>query len=252
MTQVNTGCKKCYFAKPATSDNPCSFFIVDAIKDIKTVSVVDDFYYIKDYQCRYGVSTDTVENKLTEFDIDITEYVKQQAAIKYTLYVKILDPTQLEQTCDNILRLSILPQSLNIVVDNSDNIVSTKQLLEDRFRDSAFKWKLHNFLEDQSDENQLHTSLCTDKNLTLSHYLWITNDKILSKHLDEDSINNLNYILNINQPKLALLTSKLSDKYFYGLFISLNNIQAIWKQQGKNISEIIANMYPASDIQYYD
>lgn len=253
MKQSNTSCEKCYFAKPADSDLPCAFFIIDAIKDLRKIDTVNSYYYINDYQCKYGVSKNIAENRLSDFNIDITEYAKQQTAINYSIYIKLynLDIDNIKTVCYQIKQLSIAPKSINIVFDNASSFNTIKDTCTAEFSGLDFTWKLHNFLEQQTDEDQLHTCLCTDKQLSTSQFIWILNDTILNICSLNDSINHINYLCNIEQPKLAIFANNCTDIYFYGMFISLENLKGLWTHEGRNLDSAIKKLYPL-DLQRYD
>lgn len=246
---LRTNCSKCYFSDRADSEIPCQFHIPEAIQEIKKIDIVDGFNYIHDYTCRYGVSKEVVDNKIKEHNVDILEYAKHQAALKYILYIKFTKYNFLE-VCDKIKQLSIMPQFVHLAFDTDYEFQNTNKLAEEQFADCAFKWKLHRFLEKQPDNKQLHISLST--NQPMSKYIWILKDDMLDLCIPNDSINQINYIMNIEQPQLAILHNGIESSYFYGLFMTLENLNGIWSNISDDLDSAIRSLYSSSDIKIYD
>lgn len=249
---LHTNCAKCYFADKVNSTIPCKFYIPDAIKHIKTIDTIDDFFYIHDYTCKYGVSRDAVENKITQQhkDINITEYAKNQAGIKYVLYIKITS-FDFINICKQIQSLSISPEFVHMVFDVDYDIQNIAKIAEQQLKNAPFKWKLHKFLENEPDTEQLYVSFSTNK-VSKANYIWILNDTLLVECANNDSINLINYIINIEQPLLAILKKNVMTEYFYGLFMSLDNLHGIWNNLSHNLDKSIKSLYNDNDIQSYD
>lgn len=246
---LHTNCLKCYFSDRIDSETPCQFHIPEAIKNIKKIDIVDGFNYIHDYTCRYGVSREIVNNKIKEHDIDIFEYAKHQAALKYILYIKFTKYNFVE-VCNKIKQLSIVPQFVHLAFDTDYKFQNINKLAEEQFVDCTFKWKLHRFIEAQPDNKQLHISLST--NQPISKYIWILKDFMLDRCIENDSINQINYIMNIEQPPLAIMHNKTESSYFYGLFMTLENLNGIWSNISDDLDLAIKSLYNSDDIQTYD
>lgn len=250
---LRTNCSKCYFSNTVSSDKPCAFFIPDAIKSKKKLDIVNDFFYINNYICKYGVARDTVENKiLKEHDIDIMEYAKYQASLKYILYIKITNQDFIE-TCNRIKSLSIIPQYVHIAFD-VDYVFQqdVTKIAEEQFANCSFKWKLHKFIEDHPDYKQFYISVSTNNQLSQIKNIWIITDTILVDYLNNDSINTINYIMNIEQPGLGILNSSKSTEYLYGLFMTTENLRGLWNNVSNNLDAAIRSLYTDKDIELYD
>lgn len=250
---IKTNCLKCYFADKAGSQQPCVFHIPEAIKDVKTLDIVDDFFSINDYACRYGVSRETVEQKILKDnpDINIIEYAKHQARIKYILYIKVNKHNFIE-VCDNIKSLSIAPQLVHICFDINYDFKDIPKLAQQQFTDCSFKWKLHKFVEDEVDYKQFHTSVSTNNELLTIKNIWILNEDMLTECAQNDYINTINYIMNVEQPKLAILKHSKAKEYLYGLFMTTENLNGIWSSVSQNLDPAIRSLYGDDDIQEYD
>lgn len=251
MTRINTSCENCYFASEASSEKPCEFFIPDAIKDTKKVEIKNNYYYLTDYQCRYGVSKQAYETKIKDMNIDIVEYAKSQAIPKYILYVYIKgDDLTLRQVCENINKLSIRPERIKIAFDHTFNVANAADICEELLGKN-FNWKLHYFFDEQPDYNMLNVAITNDNPLTFCKFIWILDDKLLDWVVKNDLDNKINFMVNVEQPPVAILHTKKASGYFYGLFMTLENLIGIWSHVSKNISKAIEESYKDS-INYYD
>jgi hypothetical protein len=251
MIKLNTSCEKCYFAHPASSEKPCDFYIPDVVQDTKKLEIINDFYYIHQYRCKYGVSKETAEGQLKNFDVDIHEYAKHQVVPKYVLYVKTTTPEAFERVCTNLIKLAIPPQFVHLVFDYDFNITNIQQTADKILTDANFRWKLHRFLEEKKDWQQLYVSLSTDQNVAKSDFIWILNDQMLDIAIENDYINKINFIINVQQPDLGILTNHLSDNYFYGIFMTLDNLDGIWQHVNYDIDTAIRTLY-TNDVGFYD
>lgn len=251
MSQVNTNCEKCYFSNVITSDKPCEFYIPDALKDKKSLKEINSFFYIPNYRCRYGVSKDTAKEKLQDFNIDIKEYAKHQVIPQYTLYIKILQSETFEQTCLKLKQLTIPPKYVHLVFDVNFDMTNIQKIADKILTDATFRWKLHKFLEDKPDYEQLYISLSTDKYIIKSDFLWILTDSMIETAIQNDDINQINFIINVEQPNLGILHNSTARDYFFGIFMTLNNLFGIWEHIGYDIDSAIKTLY-TNDIGFYN
>lgn len=249
---LRTNCSKCYFSDTVSSDRPCVFFIPDAIKDKKRLDVIDDFFYIDNYTCKYGIARDVVENKiLKEHPIDIVEYAKYQAGLKYILYIKIKQQ-DFAETCNRIKSLSILPQYVHMTFDTDYDFQNTTTIAQQQFANCQFKWKLHKFIENQPEYKQIYLSVSTNTQLLQYKNIWIVTDDLLIDYANNDCINTINYIMNIEQPLLGILNHTKATKYLYGLFMTTENLYGIWSNVSNDLDSAIRSLYKDNDIELYD
>lgn len=251
MSHLNTSCERCYFASPVDKEKSCEFFIPDVLKDKKQLEEVNGFYYIHNYRCKYGVSKESAEGPLKQFDVDLKEYAKNQVIPKYELYLKINSGENFEKICENIKKLAIAPQSIHLVFDYDFDVTNVQPTADRVFKNATFRWKLHRFLEEKPDYEQLYVCLSTDQYVAKSDFIWILNDTILETCIINDSINRINFIINVEQPDLGILNYRLSENHFYGIFMTLDNLDGIWQHEGHDIDQTIKSLY-IDNVGFYD
>lgn len=222
----NTVCSGCYFAQEINSATPCVFDIPNIVKEYKTIDTRNNYYVIKNYSCRYGFSKKTYSENIDKFtDIDIIEYVKKQNIVKYSLAL-ILDKKQnCKNLIDKINSLSIKPQYLTIIC--YDKGQELHQLLQSELK-PYIEHKVHNFLDDISGPRALHVALETNKS-KIGNLMWILKSSDMEQVLKDDSIQNINYIINVEQKPAHYYKSSHIDSNFSGIFINTNNYWTLSK-----------------------
>lgn len=251
MTQKNTNCKKCYFAKETTNHNDCVFGIPSAIKNLKKITVIDNYNYIENYTCRYGISQDVYNTKIKDMNIDIEDYARTRAKPKYILYVHVTgNDINLENVCFNITKLNVTPTkvkiSFNKEYDRKNAVAICEKLLP-----KSYEWKLHYFMDKQDDANMLKASLATDNPESYAQFVWILNEQILNYAVKFNLDQKINYIINVNQPDFGLLHTKQTTDYFYGSFITVSNLNVLLSNKEYTIGEIIKHNF-INNLTYYD
>lgn len=144
---TKTQCDKCMFSDTVSSDNPCEFNIPNKIKDVKTLSIKDDFYEIENYRCLYGFSTNQYNQNIENFkQIDIHDFIKEKASIKYYAIIdtRRLSEQEFLDLIKSINNLPIKPRYCSIIV-NPNN----PDLLYQHIRNNLIchKWTIHVFIE---------------------------------------------------------------------------------------------------------
>ena len=132
---ANTHCKSCMFSKETNSDNPCDFGLIEIIKDHKEISVVDNFFYIKDYKCNYGFSEHIyTTNPELQKEIDIKNFILDKAKLQYYLVldIRLLSLEEIKNEISIIKKLDIKPKFISFISSNeqktSDIIKTIKSL----------------------------------------------------------------------------------------------------------------------------
>jgi hypothetical protein len=246
----NTLCEQCYFVNPIGSEYSCKFGIPEAIKENKVITSVNGYNKIHNYVCRYGISKNVVENKLKEFDVDIEEYTKSRALPKYLLYVAINENDDFNKLCDYINSLDIQPKALSIIFPSQYNVQFVQKICETKFG-KKFNWKLHMPIVNQSRYEIAYNLLSTDTRLGDSvDYILFANVNTIQNIIANNSLNQLNYILNIEQPDLGVFIRSGVEDYFDGLFITANNYKNFSIINRDIITEIKNNF--KDTINYYD
>jgi hypothetical protein len=219
----NTLCKKCIFAESMDSDNPCSFDIPSIIQKSGRLENEDGFYKINNYTCRYGFSKEIYEKNIDKFsNIDMIEYVKTQNIVKYSMILLISNTSYNSEIIKKISTISILPEYITIICYQDGGLIQHDML---RYN-PAIKYKIHNFLETVSYEKAIHIALETNKN-KLSNLIWIIKDTSVSTYIENDSIQNINYLINVMQnPAFYYKSSKLNSQ-LDGVFINTDNYDTL-------------------------
>jgi hypothetical protein len=215
----NTPCEKCYFAQKISSNNPCVFNIPNLIKDYHKIEIAEDYYRLTNYSCKYGFSKKTYEENIDRFhDIDMIEYVKTNNIVKYSLALILKENDTCESVYNSIHKLSILPYYITIICKH--NTESLHKMLQSS--DKYIKYKIHKFLENIPEPQALHIALETNKN-NIGNLLWILDTNGLDYCVEQDSVQNINYIINVIQRHAHYYKSKYLNSQFNGIFINSNN-----------------------------
>jgi hypothetical protein len=251
MSNINTSCKKCYFAQEASSEKSCEFYIPEAIAANKKIEVIDNYNYIHNYLCKYGLSKDKADEISTnKSEIDLKVYAKSRVAPAYDLFCILSDNDDIENICDHIIKLEIKPERINLSFKRDYDMKRAQSVCE-KILGNKMSWKLHYFLEDKPAYETLHIATSTDDKLSSCKFIWIVNQAILESAINKDSINRINYIVNVDQPDTAILMSKISVDYFYGIFLTIDNMNGIYKNVNPNLGQAIEESYKDT-IVYYD
>lgn len=214
----NTLCENCLFAKTITSDQPCVFGIPNLIGETYSVENHNNYYKLINYNCRYGLSQKTYQENIDKFTgIDLIEYIKQQNIVKYSLSIVIQDD-DVDGTFKLLNSLSIKPYYITAICYNNGGLLHNLLLKQDPY----IPYKVHNFIEDIPAAQALHVALETNKN-KVGNLMWILNDSSLKLCVENDSIQNINYLINVTQQPAHYYQSKNINSSFNGIFINTNN-----------------------------
>ena len=217
---INTICNDCYFAQPTTSDKPCVFNIPNIVQEYKNIETYQGYNIIKNYNCRYGFSKKIYNEHIDKLSsLDMQEYVKQQNIVKYSIGLIVETEDSFESCVDSINRLSIKPSYITIICYADGN--KLYDLLKSNLK-FDIDYKVHNFLENISGPRSLHIALETNKN-KVGNLIWLLNYDSLTKVVENDSIQNINYIINVEQKPAHYYKCSSIDSQFYGIFINMNN-----------------------------
>ncbi len=246
----NTLCEQCYFADTAESEYGCKFGIPAAIKDNREITVQNGYYKIHDYVCRYGVSKTVAETKLKDLTNNIEEYAKSRIVPKYLLYITLSETDNFNLICDKIDKLSIQPKALSLVFPMKYDIQSVQLICETRFG-KRFNWKLHMPIVNTSRYETVYNLLSTDNRLSNTvDYIFFVDSDTLTDAIQNDTINQLNYMINVEQPNFGGFVKSQSNDYFRGLFITANNYKNLSIINRDIVTEMFSNFKDI--INYYD
>jgi hypothetical protein len=214
----NTMCKDCYFADTASSDKPCFFDIPNIVRNSNKIEVIDNYNKINNYICRYGFSKKIYQENIDKLhNVDMIEYIKQSNIVKYSLAL-VIKNSEAENIYQKIHQLSILPYYITIICyKDAQQLHSLLQSPQ-----NYIKYKIHKFLEEIPASHALHIALETNK-AKIGNLLWILDENGLDKVLEQDSIQNINYTINVLQTPAHYYKNKNIDSQFNGIFINTNN-----------------------------
>ena len=226
---IKTKCKTCLFADYADSENPCAMDIINHVKDKKSLDIVDDFYEISPYRCAFAFSINVYKNNINTIgSIDnLKNELTQRAKIDYYMVV-FLDPTHIDQVCESISQLNILPKFISIIVNDNNETASLINKLNVQLPKNVM-WKLHNILGELSLQESLDTVFKTNTHVSGITYLWINKSNSYSSW--NSDVKNINDIIVLEQPYINACFRKDND----GLFLTFNNYNNILESYGKDI-----------------
>jgi hypothetical protein len=236
----NTNCSKCLFANKASSDNPCEHGMIDHLKGIKRMKIVDDFYVIEEYACKMGFSKEVYEaNKDSVTIEEIKREVVARSYVKYYLMLNLTDSNieQITEMCDKIKAMDIKPSFVSFMIfpssNNKEKIDTLKQVIG-----GAFDWKAHNFIESISIDDAIHMTLDTNFKKYDSNFILLYDINSINE-INED-MNELNSDIIIDQ-KIHHYGRKNGTSGLQGLFLHFDNYQML-RSIDKDIMEAFKSM----------
>ena len=251
----NTYCKNCMFAGAADSEESCSMKIIDSIKDSKSITVKENYNYINNYICKYGLSKETYFKYYDEFHkIDIKSYILNKKLLNYYLVIDFTNSSSsVKECCENINSLSILPNFISFIFYNnndSKNIIDTiGENLE-----KSIKWKVHNFLENIDKNDMLEVIFDTNSNANNTDFFWISTPENIVEMIEKDSINNINYIVHVLQPSCGFLKFNKNKDNYNGLFMTFTNYKSIKESIKKTLDLALQELIDLNPdhVMYYE
>lgn len=222
----DTVCNKCYFAKPIGSSKPCEFDIPNIIKESKTIESNQDYFIIKNYVCRYGFSKKVYEENIDKLShLNMIEYIKEQNIVKYSLVLVLEKNTDYKIIVDHINNLSIKPHYITIICYEEGSYINKYLQLN---LSKHIQYKIHNFLENITGAHAFHIAMETNKS-KIGNLIWILDKNLLEHVVANDSIQQINYLINVEQKPAHYYKCSKIDSNFYGIFININNYLSLSK-----------------------
>lgn len=248
----NTHCKNCMFSQSTESTDPCDFGIIDIIKGHKELSVIDNYFYIKDYKCSYGFSENIYnDNPELQKTNDIKTFILDKAKISYYLVMdcRLLSIRDLLLKVETVKNLDIKPKFISIIISNEQNIKRTIDCVHKSLSGSSVDWKIHSFLNSASFNDCINIlAETTIKNLDNTQFILFDEGSEYSKNINS-MINYLQYSFKIMQSKNYCIALELDNLNMMCLYISL--YKSIISTISRNILEGI-NSVPNLNIGFYD
>lgn len=252
----NTHCKNCIFSSKVTNNEFCSFDIINNIKNKKECIIKDDYWYIKNYACKFGLGKNTYESiikSIADGDIDIKQQIILRNMIKYYLIINYNNINYpIDEFCQQLNSLEIVPKYVSVLFYKQTkeymlNVLNTfKTVL-----DCKIQFKIHHFIDHLTVDEAIFSALETNTNKNNSNYLWILNIDSVQNVAKRGDIQAINYQINIEQPVCNLLKSKYSTDDLDTLFCNFENYSGLTKNINQSLSIAIKSI-PNLIINYYD
>lgn len=186
----NTHCKICLFANSTESETPCEYNIISEIKDYKEISILDNYFYVKNYKCLYGFSKELYnEQKENLGGLDkIKDTIIARSLLPYYLIVNLASMSyeQISVVIDQINNLEIKPALISFIINTGYEGSISKQIDIINNLSSNIKWKIHSFIDSSSFEYRCN--IAAETNLSDSKSSFIMFYDVSAEYLD---INNL-------------------------------------------------------------
>lgn len=250
--KINTNCERCLFSDIASSKEPCKFDIINHIGINKNLKVVNDYYYIDNYQCQYCLSKEVYLKNKDQFDsVDVIEYIKQKVLLQYYLIIDCNQSIDVDAILSKIMNLSIAPKFVSFIVRNeeSDSVPNLIKRLSQA--ETNFIWKIHDSDKEIEFDEILKSVLDTNIKICKSRYIWIRSyDQLMN---DNDEISIINYLVNIKQDSVSVLCSSESDT-IHSCFLNIKDYEDLIT----NVSSCLYNAIKTVvndkklEIGYYD
>jgi len=236
----NTLCENCLFSDHASSQSPCEHEVIKHIKDTKTLKIDNDFYVIENYMCKMGFSKKAFDSNSEKYSLEeIKQEILKNACIKYYLVMDITETNseQLSNTCSKINELKIPPKYISFLIFSENSKDKIELLKESKI--TNVEWKAHSFIADVDKNNGLHLALDTNLKKNNSQLLLFYNIDDIDD-LDQD-VNEINTIVNIEQPAFHILKKNNKENTMDGLFLSFDSYEYA-KSQNKDIIRAISDL----------
>jgi hypothetical protein len=246
---ANTHCKLCLYAKEASSDEPCEFNIISYIKDIKEITTLDNYFYIKNYRCLYGFSKDKYINEKDNLDsMDLKQHIIQEAKISYYLVVDMrsLSNEQIKTYIDYINNLDIKPKFLSLIARTSTDILEKIDIFNQTIA-KEIKWKAHAFIEDVTFNNCLN--IAAETNVTDSDCRFLMAIDAKKDNNLNDMVNHCHYMFRVLQDNVHLIMKSQDD--LNGIFIPVAIYKSMINAIGGDLIKALS-MIPNIIIKNYE
>jgi len=248
---TSTHCKNCIFSHEASTSNPCEFNLIEIIKNDHDLSIVDNFYYIKDYKCCYGFSKNVYSaNQELVTNIDIKNWIISKAKLSYYLIIDIrnLEQDKIDKKILEISQLDIKPRFVSFFASNSQDIKIIISSAQNQLNGYGIDWKVHSFL----DSLPLNDCINIAAETTISSFtdivvLFIEDCSRFNKPINE-YINYLHYKFKLIQDGAHCV---LEDNSLNLLSMYISVYKSIISNTGKDILSALQKI-PQLKIDNYD
>jgi hypothetical protein len=246
---INTSCETCCFAKTSDDNNHCLFNIINSIKDLKKIDIVDKYYYIHDYQCKYGFSKKIFDqNKDVLSDTSkLIDHIKIKNLIKY--YLVIDCPYNIDYTTISKINNLTIPPSYISFLSHQEISPDMVRTLEKHMKEGIV-WKVHGYIDNTLTlGDKLRVALDTCKFIHNAQYIWINHLNYVSSVLSNEIVEHINFVINVEQPICNFLKSHVSDN-IYTTILNTQTYQHITKNIDHDLEKGINTL--SNTMKYYD
>lgn len=249
---ANTHCKNCMFSKTADSTQPCEFDIIDIIKDSKELSVVDNYFYIKNYKCHYGFSEKVYESNPELQKIgDLKSFIVEKTKLVYYLVIDIrrLSELEIHNKISIIKNLDIKPKFVSFIASSQNqNIKNIIDLVNENLNNHSIDWKVHSFINSISFNDCINIAAETTVQ-PINGLQFLVFDAGEANELINNVINHIHYTWIITQSGNYCFVNEKNNINLLSIHIAL--YKAVISTNHKDIIEVLNNI-PNLDIGEYD
>jgi hypothetical protein len=233
---TDTYCKMCAFND---TENQCHFNIPTYL-DNKEIQQKDGFNLIKDYKCLYGTSKDSIsENSPFE---KLAEYAVAKNHIRYYLFVDLID-YDIDKILDivNIInKLDIKPKFVSFFIKIKPKTYEIAHKIQETISEDI-KWKLHNFMGNDTVEHARYVNIATNINANNSSCIafWKP-DSSQRDTLLNDRINFVQFFQLVKQDTAHVIAESLDN--MDGMFMPFLVYKELIDDESRNIITAIDNV----------
>lgn len=224
---ANTHCKNCMFSKEAKTTDPCDFGIIEIIKNSKELSIIDNYFYIKNYRCAYGLS-ENIYNQYPELQKtdNIQNFVADRAKLKYYLLLDLrnLSNVDIISKIDEIKTFNIKPKFISLICNQDSHDQNLISQIHKSFKGSSISWKIHLFLHSIPLNDCINIAAETtipnfDEKITALIINDYTNKEV--NNLFNDHINYVHYVFKVLQNDTYCIANETNSLNMMAMFTSL-------------------------------
>lgn len=205
---TDTYCKMCAFNNEI---NECHFDIPKHID--KEIEQRDGYNLIKNYKCLYGTSKESISDNATIQDL--AKYALSKNHIRYYLFINMTeseyDANNVSYIIDILNNLDIKPKFVSFLLRIKPGSHETAQKIQSSL-DPKIKWKMHNFLGNDTVNHCTYVNIATNINANGSNCIIFfkpdnsENDKLLN-----NKINFIQFSQLVKQENAHVIVQSLDD-----------------------------------------
>lgn len=212
---TDTYCKYCAFSN--LEEKTC-FFDIPSLLPPEQIENKEGFTFIKNYQCRYGIS----EHDIKDHNIPLEELKRhaiKRNLIRYYIFFDLTEkePEYIKSLVTIINNLDIKPKFISFLLNLKDNNHQLASFVGSNL-DQSIKWKVHNWIKQDSLDHCRYTILATNLGANNSNCILFCKpkDDINTKTINS-RVNYLHMSQIVKQQRAHVICNSLED--IDGLFM---------------------------------